>query len=188
MPRVPDKFSTKYDKKGEKFYEIAELLYKQPERQFTQDELAEQIGRSNSTISSHIRDMEDEGWITRREDQITFSWDTNAHNPASTEGVTAIRRFYVDFWDLLKKHSETTPGTFAIIGFFFILAAGVIFAFFFGFSFGVVQGSTVPPEIYAGIAFGSFITGIIVTFLSPLQAVVNRFLLNHIPERFYTKE
>ena len=145
MVRIPDEFSREYDGKGEKFYEIAELLYTYPERQFTQDELAEQIERSNTTISNHIRDMEDEGWVVRREDQMTFSWNTNAHNPASTEGITAIRRLYVDIWALLKKHSETTPGTFAIMGFFFILAAGVVFAFFLGFSLRVVQESAIPP-------------------------------------------
>ena len=55
MVQIPNEFPREYDEKGEKFYEIAELLYTHPERQFTQDKLAEQIGRSNTTINNHIR-------------------------------------------------------------------------------------------------------------------------------------
>lgn len=187
MVRVPDEFSMEFNEKGEKFFEIAELLYTHPDRQFTQDELAELVGRSNTTISNHTRDMVTEGWLNRRENQTTFSWNTTAHNPASTEGITAVRRFYVDFWALVKKHAATGPGTFAIMGFFLILAAGVVFAFFVGFSLGVEE-SAIPNGIYLVIAFGSFLTGIIVTSLSPLQAVVNRYVLRHLPKRLYQNE
>lgn len=187
MVRVPDEFSMEFNEKGEKFFEIAELLYTHPDRQFSQDELAELVGRSNTTVSNHTREMVKDGWLNRRENQTTFSWDTTAHNPASTEGITAIRRFYVDFWDLLKKHAGTGPGTFAIFGFFLIIAAGVLFAFFVGFSLGVEE-SAIPEGIYLVIAIGSFLTGIIVSFLSPLQALVNRYVLRHLPKRLYENE
>lgn len=187
MARVPDDFSLEFEEKGETFFEIAELLYTHPDRQFTQDELSELVGRSNTTISNHTRDMVNDDWLNRRENQTTFSWDTTAHNPASTEGITALRRFYADFWDLVKKHADTGPGTFAIMGFFLILAAFVVFAFFVGFSLGVEE-SAIPVGIYLAIALGSFLTGMIVTFLSPLQAVVNRYVLRFLPKRLYKKE
>lgn len=187
MARIPDEFSEEFSEKGETFFKIAELLYTQPDRQFTQDELAELVGRSNPTISGHTQEMVDEKWLSRRENQTTFSWDTSSHNPASTEGVTAIRRFYVDFWMLLKKHSSTGPGTFAIYGSFLIIAAGVLFAFFVGVSVGV-ENSAIPEFSFLLIAVGSFLTGVIVSFLSPLQAVVNRYMLRYLPERLYKDE
>lgn len=185
MARVPDEFRNEFEAKGETFFEIAELLYTHPDRQYTQDELAEKVGRSNTTISNHTREMVNEEWLNRREDQITYGWNSDAHNPASTEGITAVKRFYVDLWDLLKKHSNTLPGTFAILGTAMILTAVVVFAFFVGFSFSIFHESAIPPVIYLGIAVGSFLTGVIVTFLSPLQAVVNRFVWRLIPENLF---
>ena len=188
MARVPNEFYNEFDEKGDTFFEIAELLYAHPDRQYTQDELAEKIDRSNTTVSNHTRKMVNAEWLNRREDQTTFSWNMDAHNPASTEGITAARRFYVDFWDLLKKHSDTAPGAFAIVGFALILAAVVVFAFFVGFSLGITKESGIPTVVYLSIAIGSFLSGVIITFLSPLQAIVNRFVWNHIPENPFQKE
>lgn len=185
MTRVPDEFSNEFDEKGDTFMEIAELLYTHPDRQYTQDELAEKVDRSNTTVSKHINEIEASGWLNRQEDQTTFAWNTEAHNPASTEGITAIKRFYIDFWNLVWKHSETAPGTYAIMGFAMILAAFVVFAFFAGFSLGITQDSNIPTGIYLAIAFGFFLSGMVVTFLSPLQAIVNRFIDRHIPKGFF---
>lgn len=188
MARVPGEFRDEFDEKGETFFEIAELLYTQPDRQYTQDELAEKMDRSNTTISNHTREMVTEEWLDRQEDQTTYAWNSDAHNPASTEGITAVKRFYVDLWGLLKKHSDTVPGTFAIMGFALILAAVVVFAFFVGFSFKTTQESAIPPVIYLVIAVGSFLTGVIATVLSPVQAIVNRFVWRLLPENVFQNE
>lgn len=132
MTSVPDEFYNEFGEKGDTFFKIAEVLYTHSDRQYTQDELAEIVDRSNTTVSNHTRDMVDAEWLDRREDQTTFAWNTEAHNPASTEGITAVKMFYVDFWHLVKKHSDTVPGAFAIVGFALILAATVMFAFFCG--------------------------------------------------------
>lgn len=188
MAQVPDEFRNEFGEKGETFFEIAELLYTYPDRQYTQDELAEKVDRSNTTVSNHTREMVNAEWLDRQEDQTTFSWNTDAHNPASTEGITAVRRFYVDCWYLLKKHSGTVPGAFAIMGFTFIVTAVVVFTFFVGFSLGASQESAIPTVVYLIIAVGSFLTGVIVTFLSPLQAVVNRFVWRILPVNFFQDE
>ncbi|ELZ20455.1 hypothetical protein C475_20462 [Halosimplex carlsbadense 2-9-1] len=188
MVRIPNEFCNEFDEKGETFFEIAEMLYTHPGRQYTQDELAKKVDRSNTTVSNHTSKMVNEGWLDRHEDQTTFVWNTDAHNPASTEGVTAVKRFYADFWNLLKKHSETAPGTMAIIGFALILSALVIFAFFVGFSLGITRESVIPTTSYFVIAAGSFLAGVIVTFLSPLQAAVNRFVWSIIPADLFQNE
>jgi DNA-binding XRE family transcriptional regulator len=188
MARVPDEFREDFEAKGESFFDIAELLYAHPNRQYTQNELAEIIDRSNTTVSNHTREMVNNEWLKRQENQTTFTWNSDAHNPASTEGITAVRNFYVDLWRLVNKHLETVPGTFAIMGFALILAALVVFAFFVGFSVKLFEKSAIPPTIYLAIAIGSFLTGVIMTFLSPLQAVVNRAFLRLIPDNIFQKE
>lgn len=188
MARIPDEFRDEFDAKGETFFEIAELLYTHPDRQYTQGELAEKMDRSKTTISNHTNMMVNKEWIKCQEDQTTYVWNSDAHNPASTEGTTAIRRFYVDLWDLLKKHSNTVPGTFAIMGFVMILAAVVVFAFFVGFSLRFIQDSAIPPVFYLPIAIGSFLTGVAVTILSPLQATVNRFVWRLLPDNLFQDE
>ncbi|ELY88658.1 hypothetical protein C483_15007 [Natrialba hulunbeirensis JCM 10989] len=176
MVRVPEEFRDEFNEKGETFFEIAELLYAHPGRQFTQNELAEKMERSTTTISNHTREMVDEGWLNRQKDQTTFAWNSDVHNPASTEGITAARRFYVDLLNLLKEHSKTTPGAFAILGFAMILTAVVVFAVFVGFSLRFTQDSSVSPAVYIVIAVSSFLTGVIMTLLSPMQAMINRFV------------
>lgn len=188
MARVPKKFRDEFDSKGETFFGIAELLYNYPDRQYTLEELAESMGRSKTTISNHTRVMVNQEWLDRQEDQITLAWNTDAHNPASTEGTTAVRRFYIDLWDLLKKHSGTVPGTFAIFGFAMIIAAFVAFGFYVGFSIRITQESAIPPVIYFTIGVGSFLSGVIMTFLSPLQAVVNRIVWRITPQYLLQKE
>lgn len=188
MARLPDEFRDQFDEKGDTFYEIAELLYTNPDRQFTQSEIAEEVDRSNTTVSNHSREMVMEEWIDQRKDQTTFAWNTDAHNPASTEGISAVKRLYADLWQLLKKHSETVPGAFAIIGFTLIIAAVVLFVFFMGFSLGLARETTIPKWVYLTIAIGSLLGGIMVTFLSPMQAVVNRILWRIFPGNLFERE
>ena len=157
MVQVPDEFRNEFNEKGETFFEIAELLYTNPDRQLTQDELAKKMDRSNTTISNHTREMVNNEWLIRQDDQTTYAWNSDAHNPASTEGTTAIKRFYVDLWNLLTKHSDTTPGTFAIVGFAMILTAIVVFAFFVGFSLKITQKSSISPLVYLTIGLVRFL-------------------------------
>ena len=179
MARVPDEFQEEFEGKGDTFLGIAELLYLNPDRQFTQDELAERFDCSNSNISKHTQEMEE--WLDRRDGQTTYAWNTDVHDPGATEGLTATKRLYVDLWHLLKKHTRTTPGIFAVLGFAMFLAGAVVFAFFVGFSLSITQDSSIPTIIYLVIAAGSFFTGIVVTLISPFQAVVNRWLWARIP-------
>lgn len=182
MVRLPEDFKNRFDEKGDTFFEIAELLYIHPDRRYTQDELAEKVDKSNTTVSKHTSKMVSEDWLNRQENQTTFAWNTDAHNPASTEAIEAVKRFYLDFWQLIRKHYQTGPGVLAIIGFFFIITALALFAFYLGFLTGIGGESNIPALVYFVIAAGSFLTGIIVTFLSPLHAVVNRLISSYVPD------
>ena len=180
MRNLPDEFHEEFERKGETFFSIAELLYSSPDHQYTQNELAEIMDCSTTRISDHISDMDD--WLVRRENQTTFAWNTEVHNPARTEGLRAIRSFYIDLWNLLKKHSETFPGAFAIIGFVAILGSFVVFAAYIGFSLSVTGQSELLTVVYLVTAISAFLTGIIVSFLSPLQALVNRLVWRFWPK------
>ncbi|WP_117594386.1 MarR family transcriptional regulator [Haloprofundus halophilus] len=188
MARIPDEFCEEFDSKGETFFKIAELLYTHPDRRYTQDELAERMNCSNTTISTHTRTMVSEKWLDRQDNQTTFAWNSETHNPASTEGTTAIRRFYADLWNLLKKHSDTVPGTFALFGFAMFLGAIVVFAFFVGYSLNFTQESSFPPVVYLAITAGLLLTGFIVTILSPLQAELNRVVFRILPDNLSQKK
>jgi hypothetical protein len=94
----------------------------------------------------------------------------------STEGIAAVKHFYTDLFTLMKTHSRTAPGTFAILGFALLLASGVIFSFYVGFSLRITQDSAIPMIIYIAIEVGSFIIGGVVTLLSPFQVWVNGLL------------
>jgi len=188
MPQIPDEFFNEFNEKGETFFEIAELLYSNPDRQYTLTELAEEVDRTNTTISNHTGEMVDSEWLRRRENQTTFAWNTDAHNPASTEGTKAAKQFYVDLLDLMEKHSKTLPGVFAMMGFCLILTAIVVFSFFLGFSSDITNDSVIPTGIYLGISFGSFLVGVIVTSFSPLQAILNSFILRVIPSDLFDNE
>lgn len=184
MDRVPDEFDTEFEEKGESFLDIAELLYSQPDRKYTQDELAEHIGRSNTTVSKHTTKMVNREWVDRRDGQTTFSWNTDAHNPASTEEFVAVKGFYKDIWRIIRKYTATAPGTFVLIGFFSILSALIMLVFILGFSLGITQESPIPLTVYLAIAITSFLTGIFVSVLSPLQAFVNRWIWRLLPDDF----
>lgn len=188
MPRIPEEFSNEFEDKGDTFFEIGELLYTQPDRQFTQTELAEKIGLTTSRVSDHTQDMTKEGWIDPQKNQTTYSWNTDVHNPASTEGFTAVKLFYIDLYDLLKKHTDTVPGAFAIVGFAFILTAVVIFAYSVGVSSGITRDPSISVTIYLGIAIGAFVTGVIMTFFSPIQAFVNRIVEYIIPKNYLRRD
>lgn len=180
MVRVPADFEAEFDAKGETFFDIAELLYATPDRQYTQRELADRFDCSTQTISNHTDTMSE--WLDRHEGQTTFAWNRDAHDPAATEDISAAKQFYSDLWHLIRKHTQTVPGTLALLGFLLFVAAVVVFAFFVGFSLSITHDSAIPLIIYLVIAGGSFITGVIVTLLSPFQAIVHRALWPRLPD------
>lgn len=186
MARVPAEFSEEFEQKGDRFFAIAELLYSNPDRQYTQQELANRFNCSTTTISNHTRLMAE--WLDRYEEQTTYAWDADAHNPASTETLTALRQFYTDLWDLVQKHSDTVPGAFTLWGFAMFLAGVVILAFYIGFSLSITADSAIPVTIYLVLSVGSFITGILVTLLAPFQAAVNGLIRPRLPERPFDTE
>ena len=185
MARVPVDFEEDFEAKGDRFFAIAQLLYSNPDRQYTRDELADRFDCSTTTIDNHTGEMSE--WLDRRDGQTTYAWNTDAHNPASTEGFAAVTQFYIDISHLLQKHSKTVPGAFAIIGFALFLAGTVVFSFYVGFSLSITQESAIPVVIYLAIAVASFLTGMIVTLLSPFQAVVNSFLWSRLPENLFQR-
>jgi len=186
MARVPSEFTEEFDAKGDRFFAIAELLYSNPDRQYTQQELAERLDCSTTTISNHIGEMSE--WLDRRDDQTTYAWDVDVHDPGHTETTMAVRRFYGDLWGLLKKHSRTGPGTFALFGFIILLTSAVLFSVYLGFVLELFGESTLPVRIYFANAVGFLFTGIFVTLCSPYMAWVSRFLWPRLPENPFESE
>ena len=184
MAKLPEQFREEFNNRGDKFFEVAELLYTNHGQQYTQSELAEKVNRSNKRISDYTSDMDEEGWLNRHDGETTFVWNTEAHNPAETETTQAVSGFYTDLWNILKKHSKTVPGTFAILGAALFVAALVLFSFYIGFALSITEQSKIPLGIYLVIAISSFLTGMITTLLSPIQARVNRLLRRLSPLRF----
>lgn len=186
MARVPSEFTDEFDAKGDRFFAIAELLYANPDRQYTQQELAERFDCSTTTISNHTGEMSE--WLDRRDSQTTYAWDVDVHDPGHTETTMAVRRFYVDLWSLLKKHSRTGPGAFALFGFIMLLTGSVVFSVYGAFTVGLLSESALPERAYLGIAIGCVLTGIIVTLCSPYMAWVSGFLWPRLPEVPFGKD
>ena len=188
MTRLPAPFAHEFEQKGATFHGVAETLYTNPDRRYTQAELAEEFGVTRQTISNHLQEMEAAGWIQRRENQTTFVWDTDARDPGQTEWHVALRRLYADCWALLRKHSQTGPGVLGLFGLLFSLTAGVAFVVVVLVSIGsetsllVARVSVLP----LGIAF--LVTGIVMTALAPIQALLNKLLWRVLPFSGGTEE
>jgi hypothetical protein len=186
MANVPHQFQDEFEEKGDSFFQIAELLYTNHGHQYTLDELADAVGVSNSRVSELIDEMAkaDNAWINKSTEQMTIVWNTEKHNPASTETTHAVRDFYRDLWELLKIHSRTAPGTFAILGFLLFVAAVVLTSFYVGFTLSP-ENSGLPVITYLVLAVGAFITGVITTVLAPVQAFINSLLWPRLPSNFF---
>jgi hypothetical protein len=186
MAQVPSEFEEEFEAKGETFLGIAEVLYANPDRQYTQQELADRFDCSTTTISNHMQDMSE--WLDRRDGQTTYAWDVDVHDPAHTETTMAVRRFYADLWGLLKKHSRTGPGAFALLGFTMLLTGAVVFSFYVGFALELFAESALPVGIYLGISIGCLFTGVIVTLCAPYMAWVSGVLWPRLPGNPFEKE
>ncbi|MHC3381864.1 hypothetical protein [Haloarcula sp. H-GB5] len=173
MAQVLSEFEEEFEAKRETLFGIAELLYANPDRQYTQQELADRFDCS-TTISNHIRDMSK--WLDRHDSQTTYAWNVDVYDPGHTETTMAVRRFYADLWWLLKKHSRTGPSALALFGFIMLLTGGVVFSVYVGFALELFAESALPAGIYLGIAIGCLLTGIIVTLCAPYMAWVSGVL------------
>jgi hypothetical protein len=182
MASVPEQFREEFSEKGDTFFEIAELLYTNHGHQYTIEDLADEVGVSNTRVSDLVTEMVegDTAWVNKSTAQMTIVWNTETHNPASTDTTHAVRGFYGDLWELLKKHSGTAPGTYAILGFLLFTTAVVLISFYAGFVLSP-QDSGIPLVTYLLLAAGAFITGVIMTVLAPVQAVANRLIWPRVP-------
>lgn len=186
MARVPSDFEEEYAQKGQTFRGIAELLYTNPDRQYTRKELADHFDCSTTTIDKHTDTMSE--WLDRQDSQTTYAWDVNVHDPGHTETTMAVKRFYTDLWGLLKKHSRTGPGALVLFGSIMLLTSAVLFSFYVAFALKLIAESTLPISIYLGIAIGCLFTGVIVTLFAPYMAWVSRVLWPLLPDIPFNKE
>lgn len=177
MADVPREFEKEFDSKEETFFEIAETLYENHGDQFTLRELAEKVDISNSQVSTHLSEPTKKDWVNKQEGETTFVWNTEKYNPASIEPTDAVYGLYVDLWRVLKAHTTTPTGVPAIGGLMAFIAAAVMGTFYLGFAIGLFRDHTLPVNIYLVLCLGLTLTGIMVTMLSPLLAVLNKTAL-----------
>ncbi|EMA26733.1 HTH domain-containing protein [Haloarcula argentinensis] len=109
MAQVPSEFEEEFEAKKETFFGIAELLYANPDRQYTQQELADRFDCSTTTISNHTQEMSE--WLDRRDGQTTYAWNVDVYDPGHTETTMAVQRFYTDLWWLLELHQSAVRFT-----------------------------------------------------------------------------
>jgi len=177
MTDLPHEFEEEFESKRGSFFKIAETLYHNHGDQFTLDELAEEVGISKSQVSTHLGEPTDEDWVNKREGETTFVWNTEKYNPAETETTDAVFGLYTDLGRVLKDHAGTSTGTPAIAGLMFFVTASIMWIFYLGFAIGLFQNSVVPVNTYFVLGFALVITGVTITLLSPLLAVVNKLSL-----------
>jgi len=186
MAKVPAEFGEEFDAKGDRVFAIAELLYSTPDRQYTQQELADHFDCSTTTISNHTTGMRE--WLDCRNGQTIYAWDVDVYDPGHTEPTMAVRRFYADLWSLLKKHTRTSPGAFTLFGFVILLTGAVVFGVYAGFALELIAESALPVGIYLGIAIGCLVTGVIVTLCAPYMAWVSGVLWPRLPGDAFDRE
>ncbi|WP_135305152.1 HTH domain-containing protein [Haloarcula amylovorans] len=186
MARMPAEFAKEFKAKGNRFFEIAALLYANPDHQYTQGELAETFDCSTTTISNHIGTMSE--WLDRRDGQTTYAWGVDVHDPGHTETTMAVQRFYADLWALLKKHSRTGPGAFALLGFVMLLTGSVVLSIYVGFVLELFAESALPASVYLGTAIVCLFTGVLVTLCSPYMAWISGILWPRLPDSPFEKE
>jgi len=186
MARVPSEFEEEFEAKKETFFGIAELLYTNPERQYTRKELADHFNCSTTAIDNHTDTMSE--WLARRNNQVTYAWDVDVYDPGHTEPTMAVRRFYGDLWSLLKKHIRTGPGAFVLFGCAILLTGTVLLSVYMAFALELFGESALPVGIYLGIAIGCIVTGIVLTLCAPYMAWVSRILWPRLPESPFESE
>lgn len=175
MRRLPPEFEQKYADRDDEvaFKEIARLLYHNHGQQYTQDEIADKVGVVNSRVCQVTQELRDDDWINSHEGTMTFVWNTEAHNPATTEPVKAVSGLYSDIYHLFQKHRKTTAGMIAIAGVAFLVTGLMMISVYIGIKTGIVVDSSAPAKIYLGAGLGGITSWAVLTMLSPLQAAGN---------------
>lgn len=176
MGTLPDQFREDYENYGDSFFAVARMLIEHHDRQFTQSDLADRVDVSQSRVSDFTTTLTDDGWITRRENQTTFEWDTERYNPAEREATDAVLGLYRDLWTVLQAHSQTSTTLWAMFGLAFFVAATVLLGFYLAVKTGLFGDSAVSPVVYLVLGGGLLVSGVLMTAFTPLQAFVNRSL------------
>lgn len=171
---LPQLFQEQYRTRGDSFFEVAETLYSNHSRHFTQSELAEAVGISNTRISNFTKQMVEDEWVARQENQTTFVWNVDARHPAETETTLAISEFYSDLWGVILKHAKTTPGSYAIIGSALFVTGFVSLIMYLVATANISGESAVHSNIFLVIAIVALLVGIVITLIAPIQAWLNR--------------
>ncbi len=174
MRKPPSELQDEFSSKGDSFTSVVEILYSNYDREFTQTDLAKEVGVSQSRISEFTTNLVESGWVSKNKGRTTFRWNTESHNPASTDGAKALSGFYSDLWWILSKHSKTIPGSLAIYGFMLFAAAIVLLAFYMGYLVNGGADSSISGITYLVISLASLIVGVVISLLSPLQAWLHR--------------
>lgn len=172
MARVPNDFQTEFENKGETFFEIAELLYTDPSREYTQQELVREVDVAQSRVSEHLNTMEE--WVCEEKNQQTYRWNLEKSDPFNTGLVEAVSWFYSDFRGLVGRHSQRTTGVLAMVGFFFFITAITNLLIYLLYQLPITPQSELPPFVYLFIALGFILSGIIATVLAPVWAIGHR--------------
>jgi predicted transcriptional regulator len=175
MRRIPSELKDEFSNRGDSFDSVVETLYTNYDREFTQTDLVKEVDITQPRISEFTQELVDSDWIKKRKGRTTYSWNTELHNPASTDGTKAISGFYSDLGWLIKKHSETRPGLFAILGAGMFVAAIVLLSFFIGYLVNGNPDSGISGFTYLAISLGSLLVGVVITLLSPMHAWLHRF-------------
>lgn len=172
MGDLPPSFHNEYSEKGESFRETARLLYANHGHQYTQRELAAEVGVSQPRISEFTQELVDDGWLDKHDGQTTFVWNTQHHNPAAYEAVEAVGSI-TDEVLALADRSTRNPTEFlalvAVIG----IVTGSVLAISSLLTLLFPVGS-VSPQTYAVLAGGSGTGAILILALAGVGARIAR--------------
>jgi len=177
MADVPKEFEKEIDSNEETFFKIAETLYENHGDQFTLGELAEKVDISNSQVSTHLSEPTKEDWVNKQEGETTFVWNTEKYNPVEIEAADAVFGLYTDLYGVFKNHTQTSTGVPAVAGLVLFVTSGMMLFLYGGVSVGLFRESAIPVVGYFVVGLALFITGAILTLLSPIMALANRTVL-----------
>lgn len=174
MKKLPNNLQEEYSKRGDSFVELAEYFYRNYDREFTQSDLKQEVGVSQSRISDFTTELADSGWITKNRGRTTYGWNTERHHPARTDGSQALTGFYKDLRWLINKHSRTLSGSFALLGCVMFIGTVVLLGFYIGYLVSGDGGSAVSGATYLIISAGSLLVGVVITLLAQVQGWLAR--------------
>ncbi len=174
MKKLPRSLQDEYSERGDSFGDLTEYLYLNYDREFTQSDLEQEIGVSQSRISEFTSELVDSGWVNKNEGQTTYDWNNERHHPARTDGTQALTGFYKDLRWLINKHSQTVSGSFALLGCAMFIGTIVLLGFYLGYLISGDGGATFPGVTYLIISVGSLLVGVVITLLAQVQGWLAR--------------